>query len=331
MRHIAESHGAADETLVLSGVLRRGKLTWFGCHTTRATEAAAAAADGIHRVEVRGADDRVLSEAPLALVEPDVCSGLTPNGLFVRGRVALPPGAQRLLVFARDRLIHTTPIGDAPTIALRWEEKAVVRGRRYRLGLELSPATPDAFLKLFYQWDERRYMVAGLSRPVGHLDLDFDGLPGGERCRILVAYTSAMRTAVATTSSFQVPALAPVLRIIRPRKGAVYAPWHPVELQAEVMDRQKRGVRDRDLVWALNDKAVATGPVVCLQGLPVGDYDVELRLTGAVTGTARAAFTVAGSFPKHAIRPEVWDAVPLTPATPAPRRAKLPARSPMGR
>lgn len=292
-RHQAEPIGRSAETLVFRGILSKDlRFTPMGCHTTRIEGPRKPPAPGDLFVELFDREGNLLQREPAAAETPVVCANASPAGALIEGRIPLPDGAAELRFTKGKTLIQSFPIGEAPRIEVAWREEKVDRHRKYPLLLEFSDPTPEAYLKILYEWGEGRYQTAALTRPVKKLDIDFGSLPGGEACRLIVTYTSGMRTAVATTKAFSVPAIPPVLRIARPREKAVFAPWHPVTLEAEWVDRQNGTAEDPDLIWVLNGKKAGAGPLGCLQDLSEGRYELELRLRGRDSLSVRRDFEV---------------------------------------
>jgi len=292
--HQAQRRGKSTEVLIFRGILRDDlKFIPVGCHSTYVTRPGKIPAGGDHSLALYDSEKRLLSREPVAVAEPSVCANLSPGGSIVEGRIPLRAGGRELRFLRGDTVILSVPLGEPPQLTVEWKAAKVDRRKKYRLRLQCSEPAPDAYVKVLYQWGETRYLTAALSRPTKELELEFGRLPGGDECRLIVTYTSGMRTAVAVTEAFSVPPLPPTLRIVRPRERATFAPWHPVTLEAEVIDRQRADDDVMNLVWLLNGKEVGKGRLGCLQTLPEGKYRLEAQLRGKKVITARRDFEVS--------------------------------------
>lgn len=310
-RHQAQRRDKSTETLIFRGILRDDlRFTPVGCYSTYVTGPGKIPAKGDYFLALYDAEKRLLLREPVAVTEPVVCTNLSPGGSLVEGRIPLQADGKELRFLKGDIVIHSFSLGDPPRLTVEWQAKKVERKNKYPLVLQFSKPTPDAYVKILYQWGEHRYLTAALTRPTRALELEFGSLPGGDECRLIVTYTSGMRTVVATTDVFSVPLLPPTLRIVRPRERATFAPWHPITLEAEVVDRQRTDEAETILVWLLNGKEVGKGRLGCLQTLPAGKYELEVRLHGKEAITARRAFEVLR--PKNAtgIPANDWDREP---------------------
>lgn len=294
IRHQAQKRGKSTEVLIFRGILRDDlTFTPVGCHSTYVTRPRKIPPSGDYSLALYDAEKRLLSREPVAVAEPSVCANISPGGSIVEGRMPLWANGKELRFLKGDTVILSVPLGDPPQLTLKWNEKKVDRQKKYPLALQFSTPVSDAYIKIFYQWGKTRYLTAALSRPRNEFELEFGNLPGGDNCRLIVSYSSGMRTTVAVSDVFSVPLLPPTLRIVRPRERATFAPWHPITLEAEVNDRQRANDDLINLVWLLNGKEVAKGRLGCLQTLPEGKYKLEAKLHGKEVITAQREFGVS--------------------------------------
>jgi hypothetical protein len=307
-RHQSEAFGRSTETLVFRGILGHDlRFIPMGCFTARLEGPRRTPGAGELFLELLDREGKLLSREPVAATEPVVCAGTSPGGSLVEGRIALPAGGKELRLLKGKALVGSFPIGDAPRLDVRWKGGRLERTKKYSLFLEFSDPAPDAMVKILYQWGEGRYLTAALTRPVGKIEVDFAHLPGGEACRLIITYTSGMRTTAVTTAEFSVPPLEPDLRIVRPRENAVFAPWHPVTLEAERRDRQAEAVDETELEWVLNGKRAGAGALGCLQGLPEGRHVLELRLRGRNDLSVKREFEVQRPKKTAGVSAKEWD------------------------
>ncbi len=293
MRHQAQKRDKSAETLIFRGILSDDlRFTPVGCYSTFVAQDRAMPERSEYFLALYDGDKRLLLSEPVDVTRPVVCTNISAGASLVEGRMPLHPNGRELRFLKRDTVIHSVPLGDPPTIKVEWTARSVDRRSKYRLALQYSTPARDAYIKVLYHWRENRYLTAALTRPTKELEVEFGSLPGGDECRLIVTYTSEMRTVVAMTDVFTVPLLPPTLRIVRPRERATFAPWHPITLEAEVIDRQRTDEDETILVWLLNGKEVGKGRLGCLQTLSEGKYELEVRLHGKEVITARRAFEV---------------------------------------
>jgi hypothetical protein len=308
MPYQVQKRDNATETVIFRGVLRDDlRFEPVGCYSTYGSVPRLSSTQGNYFLALYDAEERLPLREPVAVADPIICTNLSPGIQLVEGRMPLHADGKVLHFLKEDILIGKFPLAEPPQLSVEWKRKVVERKKKYPLVLQFSKPMPDAHIKILYQWDENHSMTAGLTRPMKTLDLDFTNLPGGDECRLVVIYTSGMRTVGSTTDAFSVPLLPPSLRIVRPREQAAFAPWHPITLEAEVRDRQNENIEETDLVWLLNGKEVVKGRLGCLQSLPEGKYELEVRLNSKQEIAARREFKVVRPKEAIGISPNDWD------------------------
>lgn len=316
--HQTQKRAGLPELLVFRGLLSDDlRFEPLGCYSTYVAPRRAAPPPGDYYLALYTADGHELLRQPATLTEPRTCSPLSPRGWLVEGRMPLHPQGAQLRFCKGERLIRSFPVAAPPELRLVWQPKKVNRRDAYDLLLEYSPPSADAYVKILYQWGEKRYMAAGLIRPTPSLRLRFAGLPGGDACRFIISYSSGLRTVTETTHSFFVPRLPAALRIVRPLEGAVFAPWHPIALEATVRDPQGDAEPARGVAWLLNGRPLAAGRLGCLQALPEGQYTLEARLAGKEELVDRCTFAVRSRKTK-AIPGMAWDSAGRQQQAPQP-------------
>lgn len=308
-QHIAEPqpYGSDEEFVVFQGLLYGDeRFEPLPGYSTRILRSRPKVLDERYFIELQDERDQTIGREPVAITEAISCHGASNRQSHVQGAICLRRGAKKLLFYRKDNLIGQFPIGPPPSLKLAWRNKKVSRGKQYELGLKFSEPAEDAYLQIAYQWGERRYQAIALIDPVPTFKLDFSQLPGGKECRLVVVYTSGMRTVVEKTDTFSMEPLAPSLRIMRPREKDVFAPWHPITLEAELIDRQNDLEVD-NLVWFLNGKEIAKGPLGCLQAPPEGNHKLEVRLRDQKDIKARSSFKVTRPKKVAGIPANEWD------------------------
>ena len=278
LKHVGESISTATEVLVVRGLLtddlrfmpifcssefRRRKLV-----ETRGSDIELALLDQ---------DGKTLLKDQAGIRETIECSPHIPRASVVEGSIPLRAGAQRLRIRKGGLDVVELKIGERPTLKVAWTETAVTREGKYVLRLDYSEPTEDAMVKIFFRWGPEQYLLGSAGKPAKETVVTFRGMPGGDRCQLIVAYTSGLRTTVGRTTPFKLAPLAPKVEIMRPRAGQVFAAWHPVELQGQVRDRQRGEVPPEECVWTLKGKEIGRGLLAYAGFLEPGLYDALLR------------------------------------------------------
>lgn len=192
---------SALEFIVFRGILRanlRFEPLWI--HSTIAAGRRPEANDSEYFIELRDEENRPVNREQVAATEP-VCNP-TSGYLLIDGRMGIREGATQLLFFKRDILIAGFPIAAPPELTISFDLERVTRSQTHELRLKYSDPAPNAFMQILYEWTEGRCLTLAMAEPSNSFRLDFSSLPAGEKCRLIVAYTSGLRTTVAKTRPF---------------------------------------------------------------------------------------------------------------------------------
>ncbi len=155
--------------------------------------------------ELRDESGAALNRQPIDVFEPVVCFNYHSNIQLVDGTIALRSGATHLLLFKQDILIDERAIPDPPSVELVWKVKRADRKKRYSLKIGYSDPLPNAYFQLYYVRNQSAYRTLALTAPKKDIKINFAKLPAGKECRLVLAYTSGMRTTTAQTHPFTVP------------------------------------------------------------------------------------------------------------------------------
>jgi hypothetical protein len=241
---------------------------------------------------LRDPQNRPLDREPVGAQAPVICVQRPDRTMFLEGSIGMSRDAASVALLRRDDVIATLPIGPKPRLSIEWAPPRVAkRDRAYQLVLTISPPTADASIRIFHSWAPRKYVLAGVVHPRKSVEMRFTDLPGGDACRLVVAYSTGLRTTAQTTKAFAVPPMPPEVEILRPVSKRVYAPWHPVELEGRIRDVQAGRIPNGDYIWTLNGTPARTGPLVFAGFLKEGRYEAVLtyKRNGAA---ARVTFVV---------------------------------------
>jgi hypothetical protein len=310
VKHVSEPqpYGTGEEVLVFQGILYGNQqFTVLPGHSTRVVRDWPTVTDKKSYIELQDRQGNSMGREPVRVTKAMDCHETASRQYHVYSFITLRRGVSKLLFYKDDALISELVVGEQPTLTLNWDIRTVSRDKRYTLGFRFSNPLGDAYLQIIYQWTDQHYRTIRIIDPTPKIELDFSQLPGGKVCRLVIAYTSGMRTVVQTTDPFSVPLLPATLRILRPREDAAFAPGHPITLEAEVRDRQNENIEETDLVWLLNGKEVIKGRLGCLQSLPEGKYELEVRLDSKQEIAARREFKVVRPKDVRELPANEWD------------------------
>lgn len=260
-------------------------------------------------VETVSADGAVLRSTAALLRSEQICAAGMQTWR-VRAYVPLDSDAARVRLRRAERVVWEEQIPEAPTVraVLRsppsrgrgkrgsGREDATITpgfpgGKPALLTLRASKPAPNAqaHLTVVHRWSKRGFHTVYVGPMVQTLEIPADRMPGGRDCRLIAIYSNGMRSACAATEPFEVAPIGPVLRIVHPADGARFARGVPVTLEALVQDPEYPSApqsADR-LMWTLNGRGVAQGPLASIDPPPIGEHVIGL------------GYRVACADPKH--------------------------------
>ena len=115
-------------------------------------------------------------------------------------------------------------IGQRPKLKIDWSDRVVERGETYLLNTLYSHPSSDALFRPDFTWGSDHYRFSGIAAPIARLPIRFGSLPGGKQCRITVAYSSGLQTAVRHTRRFVLDPAPVRVSIERPLDRQQFAP-----------------------------------------------------------------------------------------------------------
>jgi hypothetical protein len=126
--------------------------------------------------------------------------------------------------------------------------------------------------------------------------VDFDLLPGGDRCRIGVLATDGVNTIVAESPSFAVPVKPCRAMILAPEDGSSFAIGELVLLQGQGYYLEEQQAETEELVWTSSQAGeLGRGMTVEVKGLSPGLHRITLRAgTGERAGEASISIGIGG-------------------------------------
>lgn len=291
------------EALSLVGTLTEADdFSMSRCYSTGVI---AAKPDGsAYVVETVDARSQILDRAPLVVEELCVMGG---NPLRrVSGQVLLKPAAVEVRVRAESRTLWRSDVLERPTLAMECSVAELSRDRPLDLHFAYSTPHGGALLQIFFESSASRSLVVEAMVPQRRYTLDLKSLPGGKRCRVWAHYCNGMRSAVASSPSFNLPPLPASVRILEPARGAKLRFGQPLEMAGQTVDVQSasNARRQDQLVWLLDGRRVGSGSVACVMQPSPGKHTIELVDEHRSGRDAVSIQVLAG---RRAVPADQWD------------------------
>ncbi len=221
----------------------------------------------------------------------------------VRGFVPFHPRARRVVFSYRGQPLHEISRSEArPRTEWTWQPAGELTGAQTITWRGEHPNGLPVEYFLRYSWDGgRSWSRLGIASDALSQVVDFDQLPGGERCLLLLVATDGINTTIVPSEPFSLPLKPCAALILQPLDGGWYAADQPVLLQGQGFWREANRPEWQQLAWYCDaeNEPVARGGLGQLH-LPPGEHTVTL-LAGseAFQGSAAVTITVvdAGSEP----------------------------------
>jgi hypothetical protein len=260
-------------------------------------DSAAHAGEGDYRVEVQDASGAALSSRNFDPSDP-YHSSSADEGLFAEV-LPYPAGAARV-VFSRQGVVqHTvTPSAHAPTVTLTYPRGGETwsASGAYTVTWQAGDADGDTLhSSLFYSrdngatWNPLASNLASTSYP-----LDAALLAGGEQALFRVLVTDGLLSASDTTATpLRVPNKAPLVLLLSPAGGNVFAPGQAVVLQGLATDLEDGPLSPESLRWSSDrDGALGTGSTLTLSTLSRGWHTLTLAASDSAGTQGQATARV---------------------------------------
>jgi hypothetical protein len=199
--------------------------------------------------------------------------------LLVAGKVPFPKGTRRVLIYRGDVLIHEIQVPrSGPVVRLTWEVPRVVTGRRLVSWTGEHPdGRPLSFIVSYSHTEGRTWLPLNFSSPRLEQEVDFDSLPGGERCQIAVTASDGVNTVTVASEPFSAPIKPCLAMILSPGDGATFELGEAVPLRGQGYYREERRAETERLTWNSSlDGEICTGPYCDVQNLSSGEHRITL-------------------------------------------------------
>lgn len=249
--------------------------------------------DGLLEAQLFDAEATLLAKYPLRL--DDVCShGGTERPRAVRGWVPFHPLTQTVRFTYRGRTLREIVRAEAaPRVTLTWQPPERVKGKR-RITWKTERANgirAQCFLRYSHTggatWQRIGWRTFETS-----CEVDFDQLPGGDRCQLAVVATDGINTALAETAVFAVPLKSCQAMILAPVDDFTFRRGERVQLIGQGFWLEDSRVEKQALEWVSSiDGSLGHGPALEAPSLSPGEHRITL-FAGAESRRGSQAITI---------------------------------------
>ncbi|MEO7191785.1 MAG: hypothetical protein ABI051_12090 [Vicinamibacterales bacterium] len=246
------------------------------------------------RAEVFDDQGGALGSYPLRLAELCMEGARVKPRQSVRGFVPFHPRARRIVFSYRGQPVHEIARSDAPPRARwSWEPGRQLTGMQTLTWTGDHPNGLPVEFFVRYSWDDgRSWSRLSVATQEFSLAVDFDQLPGGERCVFALVATDGINTTIVESARFTLPRKGCVALILQPLDGAHFASGEPVPFQGQGFWREESRPEWEQLTWhtSSDTQPVLRGRLGQLQ-LPPGQHVITL-LAGSEPHQGRAQVTI---------------------------------------
>jgi hypothetical protein len=216
--------------------------------------------------------------------------------LAVRGKIPFPE-ATRAIKFYRDSiLIHEIKVSEGkPQVRITWDVRNSISGKHTIswIGKHSRRQQLQYFIRYTHN-DGKNWQRVGWRTNESRKEIDFDQLPGGERCRLAVVATDGVNTTIVETKNFSVPIKACIAMIFSPGDGAEFAPNESILFRGQGFFMEENTPETEALFWTSSiDGEIGKGMLVEVLKLSIGSHRITLTAgTGERAGKATISIKV---------------------------------------
>jgi hypothetical protein len=218
--------------------------------------------------------------------------------IAIRGKVPFPPATRVVRFYHGGVLVHEIIVSEfEPEVMLKWEPADKTTGRQIiSWEAKHSEGKPLEYFMRYSHDDGVSWQPVTFATIETKKELDFDRLPGGERCRIMLVATDGIRTTTAQSKSFQVPVKSCKSMIFAPVNGAMLDPSEPIIFEGQGFYLEENLPESEALFWTSSiDGKLGTGMILQVPKLSPGIHQITLSAgTGERAGEASISISVSG-------------------------------------
>jgi hypothetical protein len=225
---------------------------------------------------------------------PVCADGVQVNFHLIAGKVPLPPKSSTMRLLRDDIVLEEIELArEPPRLRFEWAAPDRPEGRHTLAWQADHPEKrPLTFVVAYSHTGGKSWQP--LSGPIEALELevDFDRLPGGDRCLLQVRATDGRHTVTSESEPMRVPVKPCVAMILSPEENAELAAGEPVLLRGQGYYLEEDRPELEALRWSSSlDGPLGEGTLVHLPGLSPGEHEIALE-AGEGERVGRAATAV---------------------------------------
>lgn len=228
--------------------------------------------------ELYDEEDRLLGRFPLRIHE--TCAfGSTRVNLAVRGFIPFNPHTATVRFVYHGRRIHEIRRSRArPDLRIEQQPRDHIEGRERITWAARHPDNQPLQFFLRYSCNGgETWQRVGWRTEQQEAVVDFNQLPGGERCLIEVVATDGINSVAQVSEPFSVPIKPLCAFIIAPVDGSVFAPNQPITFIGQGFDMEENRPEFENLIWVSSiDGALGRGRAIQVPSLSPGEHQILL-------------------------------------------------------
>jgi hypothetical protein len=236
--------------------------------------------------EVFDDEAKSLGRYALGLSKPCVAQGAQGGvALAVRGWVPFHPAAKGVRFLLDGRMVdEIRRNAEPPSAQLEWQPTGHVEGQHRVTWRSRAGPGSDRSLQFFLRYScdgGRRWQRISLRTEEPVLEVDFDGLPGGRACMLMLVATDGIDTALVRSEPFRVDIKPLQVTIISPLDGGRTPSGQSVTFMGCAYSMEDDKFETQGLRWTSScDGEFGRGPVLVTSSLSDGSHRIKLLAEG---------------------------------------------------
>lgn len=197
----------------------------------------------------------------------------------VRAWIPFHPRTQAVRFTNRGRVVYEIRRTErSPDVRFTWRPSVRVQGRECITWDARGEQTANLQFFLRYSCDGGgKWQRIGWRTRASEAAVDFDQLPGGERCLLAVVATDGINTAIAESDPFVVEPKPCQAFILAPVDGARFQPCEPIQLIGQGFRMEEARVEREALRWTSSrDGDLGRGRQLVVDRLSEGEHRISL-------------------------------------------------------
>jgi hypothetical protein len=230
------------------------------------------------RIELLDEGGKALLRQRLA-ASPVCADGRRIDYWVIASKIPFREGA-RVARFLRDDIVleEVRIPSEGPIVRLEWEPRGELRGdQEIRWAGEHPEGAPVNYILSYSSDDGESWRPVSPPTPGTEGVVNFDRLPGGERCRLGLTASDGFNTVTVTTDPFEVPVKPCMAMILAPEDGSEFAEGETAILQGQGFYLEENRPELEALEWRSSvDGPLGRGGLLELPNLSPGAHTITL-------------------------------------------------------